>query len=75
MVVNCAATTVFDERYDRALRINTVGARDVASFAAGCRNLQVGWLASEERAACCGSRGPLLWVDFLNPATGSQLYC
>ncbi|GAB4817293.1 hypothetical protein N2152v2_004339 [Parachlorella kessleri] len=41
VVVNSAANTVFDERYDRALKINTLGARDMAAFAAGCKNLEL----------------------------------
>lgn len=40
VVVNSAATTTFDERFDQAVGVNTLGAREVARFAAGCGRLQ-----------------------------------
>ncbi|GKV50878.1 hypothetical protein SLEP1_g57558 [Rubroshorea leprosula] len=36
IVVNCAATTDFDERYDVALAVNTMGALNVLNFAKNC---------------------------------------
>ncbi|KAK4440622.1 Alcohol-forming fatty acyl-CoA reductase [Sesamum alatum] len=41
VVVNLAATTNFDERYDVALGINTVGARHVLNFSKKCDKLKV----------------------------------
>ncbi|XP_051134510.1 fatty acyl-CoA reductase 3-like [Andrographis paniculata] len=41
VVVNLAATTKFDERYDVAFGINTVGAQNVLNFSRKCRNLQL----------------------------------
>ncbi|XP_076923234.1 fatty acyl-CoA reductase 3-like [Bidens hawaiensis] len=37
VVVNVAATTNFDERYDVALALNTFGAKNVLNFAAKCK--------------------------------------
>ncbi|KAK4753753.1 hypothetical protein SAY87_001857 [Trapa incisa] len=41
VVVNLAATTNFDERYDVALNVNTLGARHVVEFAKKCTSLAV----------------------------------
>ncbi|KAL0390006.1 UNVERIFIED_CONTAM: Alcohol-forming fatty acyl-CoA reductase [Sesamum calycinum] len=41
VVVNLAATTNFDERYDVALGINTLGARHVLNFSKKCVKLKV----------------------------------
>ncbi|XP_022153083.1 fatty acyl-CoA reductase 3-like [Momordica charantia] len=41
IIVNLAATTNFDERYDVALGTNTVGARNAVSFAKQCCNLKL----------------------------------
>ncbi|KAK4760567.1 hypothetical protein SAY87_005460 [Trapa incisa] len=41
VVVNLAATTNFDERYDVALNVNTLGARHVMEFSKKCSNLAV----------------------------------
>ncbi|KAG9155722.1 hypothetical protein Leryth_003982, partial [Lithospermum erythrorhizon] len=41
IVVNIAATTNFDERYDIALALNTFGAINVLNFANKCVNLRV----------------------------------
>uniref|UniRef100_A0A7N0V0I4 Fatty acyl-CoA reductase n=1 Tax=Kalanchoe fedtschenkoi TaxID=63787 RepID=A0A7N0V0I4_KALFE len=41
VIVNLAATTNFDERYDVSLGINTVGARNVMKFAKKCEKLVV----------------------------------
>ncbi|KAH7541749.1 fatty acyl-CoA reductase 3 [Ziziphus jujuba] len=40
-IVNLAATTNFDERYDIALRLNTMGAKHVLNFAKQCPRLKV----------------------------------
>lgn len=39
IILHCAATTRFDERYDLALQTNTLGAARVAGFGAGCPGL------------------------------------
>uniref|UniRef100_A0A0A0LV92 Fatty acyl-CoA reductase n=2 Tax=Cucumis sativus TaxID=3659 RepID=A0A0A0LV92_CUCSA len=36
VIVNLAATTNFDERYDVALHVNTLGAKHVINFAKNC---------------------------------------
>ncbi|XP_076906732.1 alcohol-forming fatty acyl-CoA reductase-like [Bidens hawaiensis] len=41
VVVNVAATTNFDERYDIALALNTFGAKNVLNFAAKCVNIKL----------------------------------
>ncbi|CAK9314313.1 unnamed protein product [Citrullus colocynthis] len=41
IIVNLAATTKFDERYDVALTTNTLGAKHVVSFAEQCPNLKL----------------------------------
>ncbi|XP_027083886.1 alcohol-forming fatty acyl-CoA reductase-like [Coffea arabica] len=41
VVVNLAATTNFDERYDVSLGINTMGAKHVLNFAKKCAKLKV----------------------------------
>lgn len=41
VIVNSAATTTFDERYDVAMNINTEGPRRILDFAHGCPNLQL----------------------------------
>ncbi|KAJ0083662.1 hypothetical protein Patl1_30443 [Pistacia atlantica] len=41
VVINLAATTNFDERYDVALGINTLGAKNVLNFAKKCNKLKV----------------------------------
>ncbi|GJP51989.1 hypothetical protein CLOM_g11113 [Closterium sp. NIES-68] len=41
VLVNSAATTTFDERYDVALNINTQGPRRLLDLADSCRNLQL----------------------------------
>eukprot|EP00850_Spirogloea_muscicola_P008957 SM000049S16728 [mRNA] locus=s49:349597:353882:- [translate_table: standard] len=41
IIINSAATTAFDERYDVALNVNTLGARRVAAVAAECPKLEL----------------------------------
>ncbi|XP_057479965.1 fatty acyl-CoA reductase 3-like isoform X1 [Actinidia eriantha] len=41
IVVNLAATTKFDERYDVALHLNTLGAKNVLNFAKKCANIKL----------------------------------
>ncbi|PWA86972.1 jojoba acyl CoA reductase-related male sterility protein [Artemisia annua] len=41
VVVNVAATTNFDERYDTALALNTFGAKNVFNFAAKCAKIKL----------------------------------
>ncbi|KAI3869265.1 hypothetical protein MKX03_030912 [Papaver bracteatum] len=41
VVANFAATTKFDERYDDAIRTNTMGAKHVAEFSMKCQKLKL----------------------------------
>ncbi|KAJ8440570.1 hypothetical protein Cgig2_028699 [Carnegiea gigantea] len=41
VIVNLAATTNFDERYDVSLYLNTLGAKHILDFAKKCPNLKV----------------------------------
>ncbi|KAI3906992.1 hypothetical protein MKW92_023608 [Papaver armeniacum] len=41
VVANFAATTKFDERYDDAIRTNTMGAKNVAEFSKKCEKLKL----------------------------------
>ncbi|KAI3871802.1 hypothetical protein MKX03_019539 [Papaver bracteatum] len=41
VVANFAATTKFDERYDDAIRTNTMGAKHVAKFSMKCQKLKL----------------------------------
>ncbi|XP_030937985.1 fatty acyl-CoA reductase 3-like isoform X1 [Quercus lobata] len=54
IVLNSAATTNFDERYDVALGINTFGALHVLSFAKKCTKLKV--LLHVSTAYVCGEK-------------------
>ncbi|XP_057785057.1 fatty acyl-CoA reductase 3-like [Salvia miltiorrhiza] len=58
IIINSAATTNFDERYDIALGINTVGAANVLSFAKKCRKLRT--LLHVSTAYVCGKNEGLI---------------
>ncbi|XP_050367776.1 fatty acyl-CoA reductase 3-like [Argentina anserina] len=58
VIVNLAATTNFDERYDVAIGLNTMGAKYVLSFAKLCVKLQV--LVHVSTAYVWGEKGGLL---------------
>ncbi|XVF19737.1 hypothetical protein REPUB_Repub11eG0136700 [Reevesia pubescens] len=58
VVVNLAATTNFDERYDVALGLNTLGAKYVANFAKKCVKLKV--LVHVSTAYVSGERAGLI---------------
>eukprot|EP00253_Pinus_taeda_P026755 PITA_26755 len=40
-IVNIAASTAFDDRYDISLNVNTKGAENIVEFAKRCRKLQI----------------------------------
>lgn len=61
VIVNLAATTNFDERYDVALGVNTLGAKHVLSFAKKCVRLQV--ILHVSTAYVCGEKGGLILED------------
>nr|QYZ86987.1 gland-specific FAR3-1 [Medicago ruthenica] len=61
VIVNLAATTNFDERYDVALGLNTFGVKHVLNFAKNCINLRV--LVHVSTAYVCGERGGLIVED------------
>ncbi|CAJ1956116.1 unnamed protein product [Sphenostylis stenocarpa] len=77
IIVNLAATTNFDERYDVALGINTLGVKHVMSFAKECVKLKV--LVHVSTAYVCGERGGLILEDphhfgvSLNGVTGLDI--
>ncbi|XP_062172815.1 fatty acyl-CoA reductase 3-like [Alnus glutinosa] len=54
IILNSAATTAFDERYDVALGINTFGALHVSGFARNCINLKA--LLHVSTAYVCGEK-------------------
>ncbi|XVE59545.1 hypothetical protein DITRI_Ditri05aG0054400 [Diplodiscus trichospermus] len=58
VVVNLAATTNFDERYDLALGLNTLGAKYVVNFAKKCVKLKV--LVHVSTAYVSGERSGLI---------------
>ncbi|XP_062169841.1 fatty acyl-CoA reductase 3-like [Alnus glutinosa] len=63
IILNSAATTSFDERYDVALGINTFGALHVLGFARNCINLKV--LLHVSTAYVCGEKkGQILESPF-----------
>ncbi|KAM7528097.1 hypothetical protein LguiB_031507 [Lonicera macranthoides] len=74
IIVNSAATTNFDERYDVAMGINTFGAMHVVNFAKRCAKLQL--LVHVSTAFVCGQREglilekPIKMGESLNGALG-----
>nr|TKR83366.1 hypothetical protein D5086_0000268710 [Populus alba] len=77
VVVNLAATTNFDERYDVALGINTMGAKHVLCFAKKCVKLKV--LVHVSTAYVSGERAGLILEtsygrgDTLNGVSGLDI--
>ncbi|KAM1100211.1 hypothetical protein FF1_006660 [Malus domestica] len=77
VIVNLAATTNFDERYDIALALNTLGAMHVLNFAKQCIQLQV--LVHVSTAYVCGEKDGLLLEnpyrmgETLNGTTGLDI--
>ncbi|XP_057730942.1 fatty acyl-CoA reductase 3-like [Arachis stenosperma] len=61
IIVNIAATTSFDERYDIALGTNTFGVKHVLNFAKKCTKLKV--LLHVSTAYVCGERGGVVVED------------
>ncbi|VFQ71447.1 unnamed protein product [Cuscuta campestris] len=62
-IINSAATTVFDERYDVAMSINTLGAINVLNFAKKCLNLKM--IVHVSTAYVCGDKtGSVLETPF-----------
>ncbi|XP_057752712.1 alcohol-forming fatty acyl-CoA reductase-like [Arachis stenosperma] len=61
VIVNIAATTKFDERYDVALGINTLGVEHLLSLAKKCTKLQV--FVHVSTAYVCGEREGLILED------------
>ncbi|XP_044479665.1 probable fatty acyl-CoA reductase 4 [Mangifera indica] len=58
LVINFAATTNFDERYDVALNTNTMGALHVLNFAKKCVNITM--LLHVSTAYVCGERSGII---------------
>ncbi|XP_060217187.1 fatty acyl-CoA reductase 3-like [Lycium barbarum] len=64
IIVNSAATTRFDERYDTAIRINTLGAVNVVKFSKQCTKLKM--LLHVSTACVCSKREGLILEKPLN---------
>ncbi|KAI4357334.1 hypothetical protein L6164_001290 [Bauhinia variegata] len=58
IILNSAATTKFDERFDVAMRTNTMGAFHVLNFAKNCSNLKI--LVHVSTAYVCGESEGLI---------------
>ncbi|KAJ4832198.1 hypothetical protein Tsubulata_009024 [Turnera subulata] len=77
VIINLAATTNFDERYDIALGINTFGAKNVVCFAKKCARLEV--LVHVSTAYVCGEKSglipeaPYTFRDTLNGVSGLDI--
>ncbi|KAI8573487.1 hypothetical protein RHMOL_Rhmol01G0281400 [Rhododendron molle] len=77
IVVNLAATTNFDERYDIAFDLNTMGAKNVLNFSKECPKLEM--LLHVSTAYVSGERGglvlekPYYMGETLNGAPGLDL--
>ncbi|KAL5081889.1 hypothetical protein RYX36_010310 [Vicia faba] len=74
VIINLAATTKFNERYDIALDLNTFGVKHVISFAKECIKLKV--LVHVSTAYVCGEgnglilESPYVFGDSLNGVAG-----
>ncbi|KNA14189.1 hypothetical protein SOVF_109850 isoform B, partial [Spinacia oleracea] len=77
IIVNLAATTNFDERYDVSLYLNTFGAKYVLEFAKKCAHLEV--LVQVSTAYVSGEtpglikEGPYFMGDSLNGRPGLDI--
>ncbi|KAA8550181.1 hypothetical protein F0562_001865 [Nyssa sinensis] len=77
IIVNSAATTKFDERYDVALSINVFGVLHTLNFAKNCANIKM--LLHVSTAFVCGERAglilekPFYMGETLNGATGLDI--
>ncbi|KAH0668192.1 hypothetical protein KY285_029398 [Solanum tuberosum] len=58
IIINSAATTNFDERYDIAMNINVVGAKNVLKFAKSCKKVKM--LLHVSTAYVCGKTTGIL---------------
>ncbi|KAL3335939.1 hypothetical protein AABB24_031922 [Solanum stoloniferum] len=64
IIINSAATTNFDERYDIAMNINVIGAKNVLKFAKSCKKVKM--LLHVSTAYVCGkTTGILLEKSFV----------
>ncbi|EPS58786.1 hypothetical protein M569_16027, partial [Genlisea aurea] len=78
IVINLAANTKFDERYDVSLGINTLGVKHVLSFSKKCNKLKT--LVHVSTAYVCGEKGglilenPLKLGETLNGTCGLDVY-
>ncbi|XP_021750966.1 alcohol-forming fatty acyl-CoA reductase-like [Chenopodium quinoa] len=77
IVINVAATTKFEERYDVALGVNTLGPKHVVNFAKSCAKIQL--LIHVSTAYVCGekagiiSESPYVMGETLNGVTGLDI--
>ncbi|KAG2250030.1 hypothetical protein Bca52824_089658 [Brassica carinata] len=76
-IVNLAATTKFDERYDIALGINTLGVLNVLNFAKRCAKINI--FVQVSTAYVCGEKSGLIMEtpyrmgETLNGTTGLDI--
>ncbi|KAJ4880712.1 Fatty acyl-CoA reductase 3 [Raphanus sativus] len=76
-IVNLAATTKFDERYDIALGINTLGPLNILDFAKKCENIKI--FVHVSTAYVCGEKSGLIMEtpyrmgETLNGTTGLDI--
>ncbi|KAL9239222.1 hypothetical protein vseg_013562 [Gypsophila vaccaria] len=77
IVINVAATTKFEERYDVALGVNTMGSLHVVNFAKKCANIKL--LIHVSTAYVCGEKAglisetPYLMGETLNGVSGLDI--
>ncbi|KAL3350134.1 hypothetical protein AABB24_022910 [Solanum stoloniferum] len=64
IIVNSAATTRFDERYDTAIRTNVLGAMHILNFSKQCSKLMM--LLHVSTAYVCGEKEGLILEKLLN---------
>ncbi|KAL5081364.1 hypothetical protein RYX36_009785 [Vicia faba] len=72
VIVNLAATTNFDERYDAALELNTFGVKHVLNFAKNCINhVSTAYVCGEKEGLI--AKDPFKMGQSLNGVTGSDI--
>ncbi|PSR95477.1 Alcohol-forming fatty acyl-CoA reductase [Actinidia chinensis var. chinensis] len=73
VVVNLAATTNFDERYDVALNLNTMGAKNVLNFSKKCAKIKMLLHVSTGERAGLILENPYFMGETLNGTSGLDI--
>ncbi|XP_044483222.1 fatty acyl-CoA reductase 1-like isoform X1 [Mangifera indica] len=73
LVLNFAAITNFDERYDYAYKVNTMGAFNVLNFAKNC--IKINMLVHVSTAYVCGERSGLILENPINIGEALKKTC